>query len=191
MRIISGAWRGRRLQGPGRKGRGIRPTSDRAREALFNILAPELAGARVLDLFAGTGALSLEALSRGAEEAVAIDNSAQAMTLMRANAASCGSPSGFFCYRRSLAAGLDFLMALAKQHGPFSLVLLDPPYHGDLNRAILVYLGQQRQIMTGDVTLVIEESSGEASPVACDPFHLIDQRVYGETAFWFYSLSST
>ena len=92
MRIISGTIRGRKILAPGKKrGReGIRPTSARAREAVFNIIGPEVLDARVLDLFAGTGAMGLEALSRGARMAVFIDNSPAAVNLISRNIALCG-----------------------------------------------------------------------------------------------------
>ena len=111
MRIIAGTAKGRRLFSPGRHKNNlrIRPTSDRARESLFNILGPlPVKGARVLDLFAGTGALGLEALSRGAEQAVLVDNDSGAITLIHKNITICGFSERTSVLRRDLMKGLFF-----------------------------------------------------------------------------------
>ncbi|MGI8673189.1 MAG: 16S rRNA (guanine(966)-N(2))-methyltransferase RsmD [Luteitalea sp.] len=120
MRIVAGAWGGRGLQGP--TWNGLRPTSDRLRETLFNVLAARLPGARLLDLCAGTGAVGLEALSRGAAHVTFVDDDPRAVALIRANLLKCGVPEGYTIERRDARA------ASAPAAGVFDIVFLDPPY---------------------------------------------------------------
>ncbi len=122
MRIIAGRFKGRRLAAP--TWEGLRPTSDKLRETLFNVLAPRLAGARVLDLCAGTGAVGLEALSRGAAIVIAVDADARAVALARRNAETCGVTADY-----TIQTG-DVLTALPRLDvaGPFDIIYLDPPY---------------------------------------------------------------
>ena len=137
MRIIAGTARGRRLYSPAKKKRSlIRPTSDRAREALFNIISQRINGALVLDLFAGTGALGLEALSRGAAHCLAIDNSPESLRLIRANSAACSFADKLTLVKRDLRKGLGFLQSMVSDQG-FSLVFLDPPYGRKLSLRLL------------------------------------------------------
>ena len=119
LRIIAGQCRGRRLKTP--TGPGVRPTPDRVRETLFNWLAPYLPGARVLDLFAGSGALGLEALSRGAREAVLVERDRTHLAILRENVALCGLPS-------ATVHAVDALAYLKGSPSPFDIVFLDPPY---------------------------------------------------------------
>ena len=121
MRIIAGSLRSRRLQAPA--GLATRPTSDRLRETLFNVLAPRIAGAAFLDLYAGSGAVGIEALSRGASRAVFVERAEPALKMLRANLASLGIQDGFKI--RSTAAG-TYLRSVPP--GLFDLVFLDPPY---------------------------------------------------------------
>ncbi len=121
MRIIAGSLKGRRLETPGWE--GLRPTSDRLRETLFNILSGRLAGAHVLDGYAGTGAVGIEALSRGAERVVFVERDARALRLIAENLAHCGVADGYAIIRADITR-------LSHPGGgrPFDLVLLDPPY---------------------------------------------------------------
>lgn len=119
LRIIAGQCRGRRLKTP--IGAGVRPTPDRVRETLFNWLAPFLPDARVLDLFAGSGALGLEALSRGAREAVFVERDRAHLAILRENVALCGLPGAEI-------RPLDALAFLRAASSPFDIVFLDPPY---------------------------------------------------------------
>jgi 16S rRNA (guanine966-N2)-methyltransferase len=134
MRIVGGRLRGRALAAP--KSQGIRPTADRLREALFNILVhaygDPVSGARVLDLFAGTGALGLEALSRGAAFALFIDAGAEARALLRENIAALGLGGVTRVFRRDAAE-----LGAAHPVEPFSLVFLDPPYRQGLGERAL------------------------------------------------------
>ena len=127
MRIIAGKWRGRRLEAPA--GRDVRPTADRVREALFSALGARVEGARVLDLFAGSGALGLEALSRGADSAIFVERAGPAIAILERNLAALGAADLGRIVRRDALAALGVLAA-AKER--FDLVFLDPPYATDL-----------------------------------------------------------
>ena len=124
MRIISGTARGRKLKEP--QGMDTRPTTDKVKESLFNIIQFELEGRRVLDLFAGTGQLGLEALSRGAEHCTFVDQRREAATLVKENVRLCRFES---CSRVMQEESLSFMAACREK---FDLVFLDPPYNGDL-----------------------------------------------------------
>jgi len=121
LRIIAGIWRGHRIQAP--PGRGVRPTPDRVREAWMNALQPYLPGARVLDLFAGSGALGLEALSRGAAHATFVERSGTALRALSANVARLGAQDRTTVVRGDALAYVDRLEPLA-----FDIALADPPY---------------------------------------------------------------
>ena len=125
MRIIAGQFKGRRLKAP--TWEGLRPTSDKLRETLFNILAPRTAGARVLDGYAGTGAVGLEALSRGAAHVTFVEKHRRAAALIEENVAACGVKQGYTIECGDLVSALRRLPADAR----FDLILLDPPYDAD------------------------------------------------------------
>jgi 16S rRNA (guanine966-N2)-methyltransferase len=126
MRVIAGTLKGRRLDAP--TWEGLRPTSDKLRETLFNVLATRVAGARVVDGFAGTGAVGIEALSRGAAEVAFIERDPRAAALIEANLARCSVEKGYAIIRAPFATGASTLCARSP-FVPFDLVLLDPPYH--------------------------------------------------------------
>lgn len=176
MRIVGGEFRGRPLAAP--RTNAIRPTSDRTREALFNVLAhrfgERLQGARVLDLFAGTGALGLEALSRGAAFCMFIEESAEGRGLIRTNVDSFGLQGRTKIFRRD-ATGLG----PAGTVQPFDLVFADPPYGKGLGEAAL------RSARAGgwlreEALCVVEEAATAPFEPGAD-FTLIDERNYGET----------
>jgi 16S rRNA (guanine(966)-N(2))-methyltransferase RsmD len=121
MRIIAGTYRSRALEAP--PGLATRPTSDRLRETLFNVLAGRIAGAAFLDLYAGSGAVGLEALSRGAQSAAFVERSPAALKMLRGNLARLGIGDGFRVHAGSVSAFLR-----GKQAAPFDVVFLDPPY---------------------------------------------------------------
>ena len=131
MRIIAGTLKGRRLKSPSWD--GLRPTSDKVRETLFNILAQRIAGARVLDGYAGTGAMGIEALSRGAAQVMFVDRDRRATALIEANLAACGVRQGYTIDCREVVAALRGMPV----GGDFDVVLLDPPYDIDNVRALL------------------------------------------------------
>jgi len=120
MRVIAGRWKGRRLKAP--TWEGLRPTSDKLRETLFNILAPRLEGARVVDGFAGTGAVGIEALSRGAAHVTFVENDRRAAALTAANVSACGAAADY-----TIETG-DVATVLRQQATAFDVIWLDPPY---------------------------------------------------------------
>ncbi len=122
MRVIAGRCKGRRLRTP--TWDGLRPTSDKLRETLFNILAPRIDGARVLDGYAGTGAVGLEALSRGAAHVTFVDRDRRAVRLIAENLGACGIGADYTIHTGDLVAALR-CRAVA---GPFDVIWLDPPY---------------------------------------------------------------
>ena len=148
MRVIAGDFKGRRLKTP--KWDGVRPTSDKLRETLFNILAPRIAGARVLDGYAGTGALGLEALSRGAAHVTFVEKDRRAAALIEENAQVCGLKGGY-----TIANG-DFLASRPRFAGSFDLILLDPPYDiGDVHSVLERAAG----LLASDGLLVLERAT--------------------------------
>ncbi len=186
MRIIAGASKGRRLFSPTKQKRNlIRPTSDRAREALFNIISRRIINARVLDLFAGTGALGLEALSRGAEQCLAVDNNHEALKLIRSNSDACSVADKLTLVKKNLRNGLYFLENFKPDAG-FSLIFLDPPYNKGLSLKILKELADGF-LLAVESTVIIEENVEIMLPVKSGCLSLQDKRVYGGTGFWFYT----
>ena len=183
MRIIAGKFRGKTLLSPADA--SIRPTSDRAREALFSILGSRLGqsfdGLRVLDLFAGTGALGLEALSRGAASAVFVDTGAEARGLIRDHIEAFGAGGIAKLLRRDATA-----LGAAGTLGPFHLVFLDPPYgQGLCERALSSLLAGNW--LAENATLVLEESA-DVDLVVPSGFTLDDRRPYGAAAIHFLQL---
>ena len=173
MRIIAGDWRGRRLAalGKGDDRAHLRPTPDRVRESLFSMLAARdvIEGARVLDLFAGTGALGLEALSRGADYACFVENGRVGSRLISENIAALGA--------NAILLRNDATRLGPCQSDPFSLVFLDPPYGKNLGiRALNASLSAGWLAPT--CTIVWEENAAQNPP---DGFALQDQRRYGDT----------
>lgn len=151
LRIIAGRWRGRKLPIPGAE--GLRPTGDRLRETLFNWLAPQLPGARCLDLFAGTGALGLEALSRGAASVTMLELQRNVAAQLRTNCQALN------------AAGAQVLEANAvpwlKQttEAPFDVIFIDPPFDADLWQAVINTL-EERQLLADQAHIYIEKPKG-------------------------------
>jgi 16S rRNA (guanine966-N2)-methyltransferase len=179
-RIIAGSARGRRLQVP--PGRDTRPTSDRVREALFSRLehGGVLDGAHVLDLYAGSGALGLEALSRGARSAVLVESDRATAALVRRNVQALGLDGA-----RVLAAPVA--TALARQsEEPADLVLADPPYPLDeQSLALVLRLLVENGWLAEDALVVVERSSRSPEPQWPDALVRADERTYGETRLWF------
>lgn len=180
MRIVGGEFRGRPLATP--RGNAIRPTTDRTREALFNVLAHRFAdkldGARVLDLFAGTGALGLEALSRGASYGVFIEESAEGRGLIRENIEAFGLTGRTKIFRRD-ATGLGDAGTLAA----FGLVFADPPYGKGLGERALRSARQGGWLLPGALC-VVEEAASAPFEVG-EGFAVVDERGYGETVIRF------
>lgn len=181
MRIVAGRHRGKRLATP--EGAAIRPTSDRVREAIFNMLqhgaaARELEGTRVLDLFAGTGAMGIEALSRGAGFALFVDEGVEARGLIRRNLETTGETGRARLFRRDVTR-LGTLPAMP----PFDIAFLDPPYGRGLGEAALSSAISGGWLAPG-ATVVLEESAA-SELVMPEGVSLLDRRVYGDTQVLF------
>jgi 16S rRNA (guanine966-N2)-methyltransferase len=181
LRIISGDLKGRKLQSV--RGMATRPTSDRVREALFNILGAKPHGAQVLDLFAGTGALGIEALSRGASSAVFIDHSAHALSVVRKNLEHCNISASSHVIQWDIAGNLNCLKRL--DH-PFDLVFLDPPYHKQLVPIALTHL-LTRQCLSERSMVVAEHEPGCSMEMAAAGWVLEQERRYGQTMLSFFT----
>ncbi len=183
MRIIGGTFSGRRIIAP--KGTGSRPTTDRTRESLFNILSSrddfDFEGARVIDLFAGSGALGFEALSRGAEWCLFVETDAAARGAIRDNVEALGLFGVTRIHRRS-AATLG-----AKPAGvgpPFTLAFLDPPYRQDLAPPAMETLHSGGWLAPGAICVV--EQAKDETPASADGFEEADRRLYGDTQIGIY-----
>src|ERR1700761_3132233 len=180
MRVVGGRLRGRTRASPA--SRAIRPTADRLRESLFNILIhaydDPIEGARVLDLFAGTGALGIEAVSRGAAFALFVDNGAEARALLRNNVEALGLGGVTKVYRRDATK-----LGPAHPIEPFALVFCDPPYRMGLAEKALASLRGGGWLMPGAL-LVVEEAKA-AAVAAPDGFEELERRAYDDTEFVF------
>ena len=177
MRITAGRLKGRAIAVPG--GLDVRPTSDKVRQAIFNVLAHgdfgafSLEGARVIDLFAGTGALGIEALSRGARYALLIDSAAESRAYLRRNVEAMGLTGVTKIWRRDAAD-------LGRNSGDvFDLALLDPPYRKNLLAPALVSLASGAWL--GSDAVVVAEMGADETLPSTDDFRLLDDRTYGET----------
>jgi len=188
LRIIAGELGGRRLRAP--TGHKTRPTADRVREALFNILGPPSEAAWVLDLYAGSGALGIEALSRGAQHAVFIDADARACRQISDNLRSLGLAA-----RGTVLCGrvLSLLPQLAsKPWGPFAWLFADPPYASDESAQLLALLASCAPL-ADDAVLVLERAARDAdalaqtAPAVQSLLTLTDRRRYGDTGLLFFS----
>jgi 16S rRNA (guanine966-N2)-methyltransferase len=183
MRIVGGEFRGRPLATP--RGHDIRPTTDRTREALFNVLAhrfgDRLERARVLDLFAGTGALGLEALSRGASSAMFIEESAEGRGLIRTNVEAFGLTGRTKIFRRDATK-----LGEVGNIQPFGLLFADPPYGQSLGEQALASARHGGWLLPGALCVVEETAAVSFGPV--EGFEMLDERAYGETVVRFLEL---
>ena len=177
MRIIAGQFRGRRLLGP--TGAGVRPTSDSLRETLFNVLGQTMEGLRVLDGFAGTGALGLEALSRGAAHVTFVEQDRRALDVLMKNVRACGVEDACAIIRDDFSRG---------RWGGFDLVLIDPPYEiGDLDAVVTA--GGACVAPAG--RLVLEHSRRRASPESAGTLRRTRVLSAGQSALSFYNQTGT
>jgi 16S rRNA (guanine966-N2)-methyltransferase len=185
LRVISGSAKGRRLLTP--KHNRIRPTADRVKESLFNILTV-LRGnfnqCRVLDVFAGTGNLGIEALSRGAEHAVFVDENREAAALIQKNLELTGlADRGNIVQREAVAA----LKSLGKTVSPFGLIFIDPPYRQGLSVRIMEFLASSG-LVDESTQVIVETASNEHLPRCFDRLQEFDRRIYGDTAIIFFAI---
>lgn len=189
LRIISGTARGRKLTAPPEKDTSIRPTADRAREALFNILGQRVKNSQVLDLFAGTGALGLEVISRGGRQLVLVDNGHLSLRIIKKNVSIF--PARYLLNKSIVIIKDDlqkpsFLKKLPENITPqFDIIFADPPYDRDLSLPVLQFINDNN-VLNPHGVLVIEERHDIILPAKLSNLECMDQRTYGETRFTFY-----
>lgn len=174
MRVITGTARGRKLLEP--DGMAVRPTTDMVKEAMFNIVQFDIEGRRVLDLFAGTGQLGIEALSRGAAECVFVDESAKSVKLVRTNLERCALRG-----RVEQADSIGFL----RRGGKFDLIFLDPPYDSDLLEKALEVI-QNVDILNDGGIIVCESRREKSMPELSAPYRKTLSRRYGKVCLTVY-----
>ena len=176
MRVIAGRYKGRKLKAP--TWEGLRPTSDRLRETLFNILAPRIDGARVLDGYAGTGAVGIEALSRGARHVTFVEQDRRAAGLIRENVAACDAAAHF-----TIETG-DVATLLRRHPAAFDLIWLDPPYDSDSSEALVAAAGA---LVVGG--LVVLERATRREPDVPDSLARIRDVKAGDSSLTFFTLA--
>ncbi|ATB34219.1 16S rRNA (guanine(966)-N(2))-methyltransferase RsmD [Melittangium boletus] len=177
MRIVAGSARGRALAGPKATSKHIRPTADRVRESLFNVLGQWFEGQKVLDLYAGTGALGLEAVSRGAMRVVLVDSDREALALCRANTDTLGFGARVEVLAQPVERALE---TLGKRGDRFQLIFADPPYAARVVETVLEGVAKHGVLAAGG-TVVIEHDKREPAPEAHVGFSQVDQRRFGDT----------
>jgi 16S rRNA (guanine966-N2)-methyltransferase len=178
MRIISGHYKGRRLKQL--EGLSIRPTSDRLRETVFNILNPVIAGSSFADLCAGTGAIGIEALSRGAAHVTFIEQSPKAVTIIRDNLAHCGIQEDYQLIRRPVLAALRQL-----KEQRFDIIYFDPPYDSPLYHQVLAAVASS-SLLTAEGVMLVEHHRSFSLSVNYDQLRPYRQIEQGETRLTFY-----
>ena len=176
MRVISGKFKGRRLKGP--QGTGLRPTGDRLKETLFNILGPGVVDSVVLDVFAGAGAIGIEALSRGAREIVFIDSGSEGPRLIRENLELCGVDRGYRIIEQDVFMALR---ALARRQFRADIVFFDPPYDWKPYRDLLDILFK-KVLVTGSSRVVIEHYRKADLPETAEEY--VRSRVVRQGDHW-------
>jgi 16S rRNA (guanine(966)-N(2))-methyltransferase RsmD len=180
VRIIGGLFRGRRLRTV--SGLAVRPTSDRLRETLFNILSTDIAGSRFLDICAGSGAVAIEAISRGASHATLIEESRRACSVIEENIEALGIADRATVINRDAVAALK---RLASQGSSFDIAFFDPPYSSELYTQVLALLGSGSLLEPGAI-LIIEHRAKTAPPSEVEGLKLYRQLKQGESALAFY-----
>ena len=186
MRVIAGALKGRRLKTPDWD--GLRPTSDKLRETLFNILAPRIAGARVVDAYAGTGAVGIEAISRGAREVIFIDHDRRAQELIAGNLAHCGITTGYNVVRTGALRALESLGNGAfGPVDPVDIIWLDPPYEAS-EAELLGVLAAAGEALAPDGLAVLERARRRPGPDAAGRLVRSRDVVSGQSALTFYEV---
>ena len=186
MRIISGSARGRNLFSP--RSLDIRPTSDRAREALFSILGKRVNGALIFDFYAGTGALGVEALSRGAQGAIFIDNSRTALEITHKNLGLLpeSDQEGIIkLIKHDISKSLPLTQLRSLGSPQADIIFADPPYSKGLAERFVDQLSQTTLLHPNGI-VVVEDRSCEIISPSTNKLVLIEKRVYGEASFWFF-----
>jgi len=186
MRVIAGSLKGRRLKTPDWD--GLRPTSDKLRETLFNILAPRIAGARVVDAYAGTGAVGIEAISRGAREVIFIDHDRRAQELIAGNLAHCGITTGYNVVRTGALRALESLGNGAfGPVDPVDIIWLDPPYEVSEAELLGVLAAAGEALAPGGMA-VLERARRRPGPDAAGRLVRSRDVVSGQSALTFYEV---
>ncbi len=186
MRVIAGTHRGRRLRGP--QGSLVRPTSDRVREALFSILGNRLPNSRVLDLYAGTGAIGVEAISRGATHVTCVESSIEALKLMRQNIQGCGIAQQITVYAHTVK---QFLNQPKQWEGPYDVVFADPPYALAQELESLLTQSVTERLLAADSWLIVEHAEKTTLPISLGSADYVRRYRYGDTALSLYSYSGS
>ncbi len=181
LRVIAGNLKGKKLKTV--SGQHTRPTSDRLRESLFNIISDDIQGAFVLDLFAGTGALGIEALSRGAQTAVFVDNYKPSLSIIEANIKSCRMTAAARIINWNIINNLN---CLRSKKPLFNIVFMDPPYDEDAIEKSLSNLHESGSLFK-EAKIIVEHSIKEMIPENEVFFKTIDNRKYGKTIVSFLS----
>lgn len=182
MRVIAGIYRGRRLKGL--SGRAVRPIPDRLKEALFNVLRPRLIGARVLDLCAGTGAVGIEALSRGARHVTFVERSRIVIAQLRQNLAACGIREGIEILQQDAARALE---QLGRRGEAFDVIFFDPPYASELYEAVLERLARTPSVLAPEGILIVMHHAKRALAARYGEFERVRQLRQGENVLSFYA----
>ncbi|MCM3131931.1 16S rRNA (guanine(966)-N(2))-methyltransferase RsmD [Paenibacillus polysaccharolyticus] len=180
MRVVSGSAKGRPLKAV--PGTGTRPTTDKVKEALFSMIGPYFEGGAALDLFAGSGGLGIEALSRGMDKAVFVDLEPKSIEVIRANLKATKLEDQAAVYRNDAGRALK---ALAKRNTIFDLVFLDPPYRMKNGNELMLTM-HELELLTQGATIVLEYESKHEYPEQFGPFEQMRKAVYGETAVSIY-----
>jgi len=181
VRIIAGSLKGRKLDAP--TWEGLRPTSDKLRETLFNVLAPRIEGARVLDGYAGTGAVGIEALSRGAAHVTFVEQDRRAAALIASNLEKCRISSGYAIIQASVLQAIERLTRELNGEAAFDVILLDPPYASDFHEA-LPHVGD---IVKPDGVVILEHARKADAPRAAGRLTRVRELVSGDSTLTFYS----
>ena len=182
MRVIAGIHRGRRLYGPGKL--DLRPTSDRVREALFSILGNRLANSRFLDLYAGTGAVGIEAVSRGAERVTSVESTRDALKLLQQNLELCHLGDEIAVLNKTVR---DFLNHSDQWNGPYDIVFADPPYAETSELLSLLAAPKTSDLFASDSWLIIEHATKTPLPMSLGCGRFLRRYRYGDTALSLYS----
>lgn len=180
MRIIGGKYKGRKLNFP--KSHRVRPTQDRVREALFNVLAPHIFGVNVLELFAGSGAFGIEAISRGAGSVTFVENSLTCVKIIRENLGNLGIEDKAKILRMDVDRAIS---KLSKKGDRFDIVFLDPPYYKGLSKKTLINLDRY-DILSHNNVIIAEHSRKELLPDNINNIFIYKQKKFGNKAISFY-----
>ncbi|KOY13411.1 16S rRNA (guanine(966)-N(2))-methyltransferase RsmD [Paenibacillus xylanivorans] len=180
MRVVSGSAKGRPLKAV--PGTGTRPTTDKVKEALFSMIGPYFEGGTALDLFAGSGGLGIEALSRGMDKAVFVDLESKSIEVIRANLKATKLEDQAAIYRNDAGRALK---ALAKRSTQFDLVFLDPPYRMKNGDELMLTM-HELELLEPEATIVLEYESKYSYPEQFGPFEQTRKALYGETAVSIY-----